>query len=60
MAIPKRKTSKGRKNRRRAHDGLKKPSVVKCPQCNQPKPPHRACPGCGFYKGRHVMSIKEA
>jgi len=22
--------------------------------------PHRACPKCGFYKGREVLEVKEA
>ncbi|HEX5774148.1 MAG TPA: 50S ribosomal protein L32, partial [Geomobilimonas sp.] len=52
MAVPKKKTSKSRKNMRRAHDFLTPPNVSTCPQCKAPKLPHRACPSCGTYKGK--------
>jgi large subunit ribosomal protein L32 len=48
-AVPKRRISKARKNRRRAHHALKEPEVVLCPKCNQPKRPHFRCEYCGFY-----------
>jgi len=44
--------SKTRRNMRRAHDFLKPNSLSVCPQCNQPKLPHRVCPNCGTYRGR--------
>ena len=46
-ALPKRKISKCRRNRRRAHDSLKKPEVVSCPKCGKPRRPHFECPSCG-------------
>jgi large subunit ribosomal protein L32 len=55
MAVPKKKTSKSRKNMRRAHDFLTPPTVSTCPQCKAPKLPHCACPSCGTYKGRQVV-----
>lgn len=48
-AVPKRRISKARKNRRRAHHALKEPEVVLCPKCEQPKRPHFRCEYCGFY-----------
>ncbi|HKJ68774.1 MAG TPA: 50S ribosomal protein L32 [bacterium] len=59
MALPKRKSSKARRNKRRTHWTLKAPNVVECRQCHQPKLPHRACPNCGYYKGRPVYIPKE-
>lgn len=59
MAVPKRKLSRRRSNARRSHDSLNVPLAGICPQCNQPKPVHRACPHCGYYKGKRVVSIKE-
>jgi large subunit ribosomal protein L32 len=50
MAVPKRKFSKSRRDRRRAHDALKAKSLSICPECGQSKMPHRVCK-CGFYKG---------
>jgi large subunit ribosomal protein L32 len=59
MAVPKKKTSKSRKNMRRAHDFLTPPTVSNCPQCKAPKLPHRACPSCGTYKGREVIKAED-
>lgn len=28
-----------------------------CPQCKQPKLPHRVCIHCGFYKGREIIKM---
>ena len=55
MANPKRRHSKARKNKRRAHDHLTVPSLAECPNCHETKLPHQACPHCGYYKGREVM-----
>jgi large subunit ribosomal protein L32 len=59
MAVPKRRKSKSRRDQRRSHDGLAAPARSECPQCHQPKPPHRACPNCGTYRGREVMATEE-
>ena len=37
MAVPKRKTSKARRDQRRAHWKLTVPGIVECPQCHEPK-----------------------
>ncbi|MCG8513402.1 MAG: 50S ribosomal protein L32 [Halanaerobiales bacterium] len=54
MAVPKRRTSKARKRKRRTHWKLTAPSLVACPQCHEFKLPHRVCPSCGHYKGKEV------
>lgn len=59
MAVPKKKTSKSRKNMRRAHDFMTAPSLSVCPQCNEAKMPHRACPSCGTYKGKPVAGAEK-
>lgn len=48
-AVPKVRISKRRKNNRRAHHGLKAPTLSVCPKCKQPKRPHFKCQECGFY-----------
>ncbi|MGI6423518.1 MAG: 50S ribosomal protein L32 [Candidatus Dojkabacteria bacterium] len=48
-ALPKRKISKGRRNRRRANDALAKPQISKCPKCKKAKRPHFVCGFCGYY-----------
>ena len=54
-AVPKRKISKGRKNRRRAHHALERPKLVNCPSCKSLKRPHEVCPNCGKYKDNEVI-----
>ena len=55
MGTPKKRTSVMRRNRRRAANFKLKPlNVILCPKCREPVLPHRACPSCGFYRGRQV------
>jgi len=58
MAVPKRKTSKSRRDKRRANHKATVPALVECPQCHQPKRPHHVCPTCGTYKGREVEPLQ--
>jgi len=46
MAVPKKKTSKSRRDKRRATHRIEAPRVNTCPQCGRPKQPHRMCPNC--------------
>jgi large subunit ribosomal protein L32 len=59
MAVPKRRTSKAKRNSRRAHDAIGVPARSNCPQCGEPKLPHRVCPNCGTYRGREVIQTDE-
>ena len=59
MPNPKRRHSKARRNRRRAHDYLVLRALSECPHCHEMKLPHRACPHCGYYQGREVVLVKE-
>ncbi|MDY6856422.1 MAG: 50S ribosomal protein L32 [Thermodesulfobacteriota bacterium] len=59
MALPKRRHSKSRRNKRRAHDKLSPPQITLCPNCSEPKLPHRVCLKCGTYKGKTVLEVKE-
>jgi large subunit ribosomal protein L32 len=56
--LPKRKLSKGRRDRRRAHDFLTPISLVACPQCHAMRPHHQVCPSCGSYNGVEVLKIE--
>ena len=48
MAVPKRKVSKARRDKRRsAHWKLETPGLAKCPKCGEFCLPHRACRACG-------------
>jgi len=58
MAVPKRKTSKSRRDRRRtAKTRLSVTPTASCPQCQAPKRPHHVCGNCGTYKGRQVVAF---
>jgi len=55
MAVPKKRVSKSRGRRRRAHWKLSLPGIVECPQCHETKLSHRICSNCGYYKGKEVI-----
>jgi large subunit ribosomal protein L32 len=59
MPNPKRRHSKTRTAKRRTHDALTAPAASLCPQCSEPKAPHRVCPHCGFYRQRQVRAVPE-
>jgi len=59
MAVPKKKTSKSKRDMRRAHDFLSAPGISVCPQCKEPKQPHMVCASCGTYKGKTVIETAE-
>jgi large subunit ribosomal protein L32 len=58
MAVPKKKTSKARRDKRRAQHGIEAPRLNVCPQCGSPKRPHRMCPRCHTYRGRDVEPLR--
>lgn len=58
MALPKRRHSHSRKNKRRANWRVRPPNLVHCADCRALRLPHRACPACGNYAGVNVVTIK--
>ena len=59
MAVPKRRTSKAKRDKRRSHHALPAPTISVCAQCSAPKQPHRICPNCGSYRGRTMIETEE-
>jgi large subunit ribosomal protein L32 len=59
MAVPKKKTSPQRRDRRRSHLALKPVRAVLCSHCKQPKTAHRVCNNCGYYAGMEVIQPEE-
>ena len=56
MAVPKRRVSKARRDKRRSNVWkMDAPELVKCPNCGESKRPHRICQSCGFYKGKEIV-----
>ena len=59
MAVPKRKVSKARRDKRRSsHWKLEVPGLIACPKCGAMRLPHRMCAECGTYNGRQVKVVK--
>ncbi len=59
MAVPKRRVSKARRDKRRSSVWkLDAPALVKCSKCGEYKRPHRLCPNCGYYNGRQVIDTE--
>ncbi|MDP6778299.1 MAG: 50S ribosomal protein L32 [Candidatus Latescibacteria bacterium] len=54
MANPKRRSSNSRTGKRRAHWKLSAPGFSECPNCGQPRRPHRVCSNCGHYNSREA------
>lgn len=56
MAVPKRKHSQARKNKRRSNVWkLATPNFSRCTQCGELKVPHHVCGNCGYYKGKEIV-----
>ena len=56
MAVPKGKTSKARRDKRRSSVWkLSMPGMSVCPSCREIKAPHRVCKNCGKYDGREII-----
>lgn len=60
MAVPKRKVSKARRDKRRSSTWkLDLPGMSKCPKCGEYVLSHRVCRNCGSYDGKVVLQVKE-
>ena len=60
MAVPKRKTSKARKNSRRSSVWkLAVPALEKCPNCGAYNLHNRVCSECGYKDGKEVVAVKD-
>jgi large subunit ribosomal protein L32 len=57
VANPKWKLSRVRTRRRRSHNAIEAPNLVKCPDCKADMRPHHLCTSCGKYNGRQVISL---
>ncbi|MBI2502223.1 MAG: 50S ribosomal protein L32 [Candidatus Latescibacteria bacterium] len=56
VAVPKRRISRTRRDKRRTHWKMKAPAVSACAHCGQPARPHRVCTHCGQYRGREYAA----
>ena len=58
MAVPKKKTSKSKRNMRRSHDAIKGKFTSVCTNCGEGVLRHRVCKECGHYRGRKVLDVE--
>ena len=60
MGVPKKRTSKQKRDQRRAGNNKLRSAVqvMSCAKCKEPVLPHRACSACGYYKGREVVAVE--
>jgi large subunit ribosomal protein L32 len=59
MAVPKRRISSTRRDKRRTHFKIKPSAPALCSHCKQPKSAHRVCKNCGYYAGVEVVQPEE-
>ncbi|MEN9856764.1 MAG: hypothetical protein RLZZ157_1890 [Pseudomonadota bacterium] len=60
MAVPKRKTSPSRRGMRRAHDALSPNTYVEDKSSGELRRPHHIDLKTGMYRGRQVITPKDA
>ena len=56
---PKNKTSKARRDKRRANWKMGAVNLVKCSKCGALMMPHRVCKACGSYNKREIVSVED-
>ena len=55
---PKNKSSKARRDSRRANWKMSVPSLSKCSKCGALVMPHRVCKACGAYNKKEVVKVQ--
>ena len=60
MAVPKRKTSKSKRNMRRSHDALSPINIHKDKDSGEPRISHRIDLSTGIYNGRQILKNKKS
>lgn len=55
MAVPKRKTSRTNRDKRRTHDRIRVANIIECPRCHSKKLAHHVCLSCGYYKNTEII-----
>lgn len=57
---PKKRHSRARQGKRRAHIKLVVAQPSTCPNCKAPQISHAVCANCGYYKGQQFLKSKSA
>ena len=56
---PKNKSSKARRDSRRANWKMSAMNLVKCSKCGALMMPHRVCKACGSYNKREIVKVDD-
>tara|TARA_B100001175_G_C19148506_1_gene467102 strand:- start:315 stop:506 length:192 start_codon:yes stop_codon:yes gene_type:complete len=59
MAVPKRKTSKSKRDMRRSHHALKNINIIEDKESGEPRLSHRLDMSTGMYNGKQIIKKKE-
>ena len=59
MAVPKRKTSKSKRDKRRSHHRIKSVNIIEDKKSGEFRLSHHVDLKTGFYKGRQVFDTKK-
>jgi|TARA_B110000438_G_scaffold55588_1_gene55640 large subunit ribosomal protein L32 len=59
MAVPKRKTSKSKRNMRRSHDSIKSLNIIEDKESGEPRVSHTIDMSTGMYNGKQIIVKKE-
>lgn len=57
---PKNKSSKARRDKRRANWKMSVPNLVRCSKCGALMEPHRVCLTCGSYNKKEIIQVETA
>ena len=59
MAVPKRKTSKSKRDMRRSHLSLRKINIIEDKESGEPRISHRIDLSTGMYNGKLILKSKD-
>ena len=59
MAVPKRKTSKSKRNMRRSHDSVVLKNIIEDKESGEPRLSHKIDLTTGMYNGKQIFKKKE-
>ena len=60
MAVPKRKTSKSKRNMRRSHHAIKSLNIIEDKESGEPRLSHKIDMSTGIYNGRQILKVKKS
>jgi large subunit ribosomal protein L32 len=59
MPNPTSRHTRARRDKRRANWKIQLSALSVCPECQEPKLPHRVCMSCGSYNGKKILEVVE-